>query len=125
MYSKEQSFTKIVRFDVTIIASVLLLTSVFSYSYYFSPAFGISPAFDESLISDLNVGDQGIDWIQTRGNETDNIMSDYANILAVNYFSNGQTLNTTLWLASNSENASIYDQPFKTIVTGKMDRIKI
>lgn len=109
-------------FDVTIITGMLLLAFVFSSFYFFFPslAFAISPTFDESLISDVNQGDRGIDWIQTRGNETDNIMSDHANILAVNYFSNGQTLNTTLWLASNLENDSAYNQPFKSIRYGML-----
>jgi hypothetical protein len=85
-------------FDVTIVISVLLLAFVFSSFYFFFPslAFEISPTFDESLISDVNQDDQRIGWIQTRRNESDNIISDHANILAVDYFSNGQTLNTTL-----------------------------
>ncbi|HSA74865.1 MAG TPA: hypothetical protein VLE21_01615 [Candidatus Nitrosocosmicus sp.] len=55
-----------------------------------------------NLISDMDHGYQSSDWVQPRGNESDN----QSNILAVNYFNNGQTLNTTLWLGSNSENAS-------------------
>jgi hypothetical protein len=122
LQTKKDHFTIILGLDVPIIMSVLLLLIlVFLSSSYFFPGFAISPAFDESLISDLNRGNQGgSDWIQTHGNETNQLMSDYANILAVNYFSNGQTLNTTLWLASNAENASIYDQPFKTIRYGML-----
>jgi hypothetical protein len=81
----------------------------------------MSPAFDESLISDLYLDNQGgIDWIQTPGNKTDQLMSDFADILAVNYFSNGETLNTTLWLESNAENGTIYDQPLKSIRYGML-----
>lgn len=121
MQAKKNSFTTILDFDVPVIMSVLLLILVFLSSSFFFDGFAISPAFDESLISDLNIGNQGgSDWIQTYGNETNQLMSDYANILAVNYFSNGQTLNTTLWLASNAENASIYDQPLKTIRYGML-----
>jgi hypothetical protein len=118
---KKDHFTILLGLDVPIFMSVLLLILVFLSSSYSFQGFAISPAFDESLISDLNRGNNGgSDWIQTHGNETNQLMSDYANILAVNYFSNGQTLNTTLWLASNAENASIYDQPFKTIRYGML-----
>ena len=106
MHTKEHSFTIFVGLDVTIISDVLLLIFVFPCFSFFSSAYAISPAFEESLISDMDHGDQGSDWVQSRGNESDNVVSDQSNILAVNYFSNGQTVNTTLWSGSNSENAS-------------------
>ena len=121
MQGTNYQFTLVVDFNVPIIMAVLPLILIFlSFSFFFQ-GFPVSPSFDESLISDLYHGNQdGSDWIQTRGNETDQLTSDYANILAVNYFSNGQTLNTTLWLAYNAENASIYDQPLKTIRYGML-----
>ena len=45
-------------------------------------------------------------------------MSDPADLLAVDYFSDGKTLDITFWVKSNSENASVYDQPFKKIRYG-------
>jgi hypothetical protein len=38
----------------------------------------------------------------------------------VDYVSDGKTLNATLWLKSNSENASTYSQPFKKIRYGML-----
>lgn len=86
----------------------------------FSKAFAVSPAFDEVLIPDKAIGNQKNDWVQTYGNDSKFLRSDYANILAVNYFSDGKTLDTTFWLASNSENASIYNQPIKHIRYGML-----
>ena len=66
------------------------------------------------------MGDKKTDWVQTYGNDSTHLKSGYANILAVDYVSNGKTLNVTLWLASNSENASTYSQPFKKIRYGML-----
>jgi len=60
------------------------------------------------------------DWVQTYGNTSTHLRSDYANLLAVDYSSDGKTLDTTFWLASNSENASIYNQPLKHIRYGML-----
>ena len=38
----------------------------------------------------------------------------------MDYLSDGKTLNATLWLKSNSENASTYSQPFKKIRYGML-----
>ena len=40
--------------------------------------------------------------------------------MEVDYLSDGKTLDTTYWLASNSENASTYNQPFKKIRYGML-----
>ncbi|MGC2570899.1 MAG: hypothetical protein WA364_05255, partial [Candidatus Nitrosopolaris sp.] len=40
--------------------------------------------------------------------------------MAVDYRSDGKTLDATFWLASNSENASTYNQPFKKISYGML-----
>ena len=60
------------------------------------------------------------DWVQTHGNDSSHLRSDYANLLAVDYLSDGKTLDVTLWLKSNSENASTYNQPFKKIRYGML-----
>lgn len=81
-------------------------------------AFAASPAFDEVLISDQELKNAKSHWIQTYGNDSTHLKSGYANISAVDYHSDGKTLDATLWLASNSENASTYSQPFKKIRYG-------
>ncbi|MFL6434331.1 MAG: hypothetical protein ACJ71O_11435, partial [Nitrososphaeraceae archaeon] len=86
----------------------------------FHKAFAASPAFDQVLISDAQMSSQKNDWVQTYGNDSTHLKSDYANILAVDYTSDGKTLDTTFWLASNSENASIYSQPLKHIRYGML-----
>ena len=90
-----------------------------SYSL-FHKTFAESSAFDQVLIPDKEIGKQRNDWVQTYGNDSTHLKSDYANILAVDYASDGKTLDTTFWLASNSENASIYSQPLKHIRYGML-----
>jgi hypothetical protein len=81
----------------------------------FRNAFAASPAFDEVLITDKRPI-----WIQTHGNDSTHLKSDYANILAVDYVSDGKSLNATLWLKTNSENASTFSQPLKRIRYGML-----
>jgi hypothetical protein len=97
----------------------MLLLLLISYSL-FQKTFAESSAFDQVMIPDKEIGKQR-DWVQTYGNNSTHLKSDYANILAVDYASDdGKTLDTTLWLASNSENASIYNQPLKHIRYGML-----
>ena len=84
----------------------------------FHKAFAASPAFDQVVISDKESRGQANDWVQTYGNDSTHLRSDYANLLAVHYHSDGKTLNITFWLASNLENASVYSQPLKKIRYG-------
>jgi hypothetical protein len=104
--------------SINIIILVLLLLLI-SYSL-FHKAFATSPAFDQVLITDAQMSNQKNDWVQTYGNDSNHLKSDFANILAVDYTSDGKTLDTTFWLASNSENASIYSQPLKHIRYGML-----
>ncbi len=83
-------------------------------------AFAASPAFDQNFITDDKISNQRNDWIQTFGNDSSHLRSDYTNLMAVDYFSNGTTLDTTFWLASNFENASTYSQPLKRIRYGML-----
>ena len=54
-----------------------------------------SPSFElQELINENR------NWIQTYGNNDTHLKSNYTDILAVNYISDGQTLNTTIWLSS-------------------------
>ena len=98
---------------------LLLLVVLISYSL-FHKAFAASPAFDQVLISDKEIINQRNDWVQTYGNDSTHLRSDYTNLLAVDYHSDGETLDTTFWLASNLENASIYSQPLKKIRYGML-----
>jgi hypothetical protein len=97
----------------------MLLLLLISYSL-FHKAFAVSPAFDQVLISDKEISNQRNDWVQTYGNDSTHLRSDYTNLLAVDYLSDGKTLDTTFWLASNLENASIYSQPLKKIRYGML-----
>jgi len=84
----------------------------------FHNAFAASPAFDQIFITDAQVGKN--DWVQTYGKNDANLKSSYADILAVDNHSDGKTLDATLWLASNSENASTYNEPLKHIRYGML-----
>jgi hypothetical protein len=97
---------------------ILLLLLLLIPNLLFHGAFAASPAFDQTYLTDAQLGKT--DWVQTYGNDSTHLKSDYANILAVDYVSNGKTLNVTLWLKSNLENASTYSQPFKKIRYGML-----
>src|SRR5215471_1071933 len=94
------------------LVNMLLLLILNSLLY---KAFAVSPAF-----SDKEIFNQKNDWVQTYCNDSTHLRSDYSNLLAVDYSSDGKTLDTTFWLASNSENASIYNQPLKHIRYGML-----
>jgi hypothetical protein len=99
---------------------MLLLLLLLISDSLFHKAFAESPAFDQVLIPDKEISNQRSDWVQTHGNDTTHLRADYANILAVDYTSDGKSLDTTFWLASNSENSSIYSQPLKKIRYGML-----
>ena len=85
---------------------------------YFPTSFAVSPAFEPQALND-----QRNDWIQTFGNDSMNLKSNYSDLLEIDYLSDGKTLKATLWLGSDSENASIYNQPFKRISYGMLIKI--
>jgi hypothetical protein len=114
---ESQNYVFLTFTSINIIFMLLLL--LISYSL-FHKAFAASPAFDQVLITDEEINSQKNDWAQTYGNDSTHLRSDYANILAVDYNSDGKTLDATFWLASNSENASIYNQPLKHIRYGML-----
>ena len=61
----------------------------------------LSPTFElQELINENR------DWVQTYGNSNAYLKSSYTDILAVNYISDGQILNTTIWLYSGFGNYS-------------------
>ena len=110
-------------FSFDIVFTGVLLSSVFFLSFFiplalFSQAFAASPAFDQVLIYDKEISNQKNDWVQTSDSDSANLRSDPVDLLAVDYHSDGKTLDITFWVKSNSENASLYNQPFKKIRYG-------
>ena len=58
-----------------------------------------SPSFElQEMINENH------DWFQTYGNSDLNLKNNYTDILAVNYLSDGETLNATLWLNAGISN---------------------
>jgi hypothetical protein len=96
----------------------ILLLLFFMPSTYFHTTFALSPAFEPQAIND-----QRNDWIQTFGNESIDLKSNYSDLLEIDYLSDGKNLKATLWLGSDSENASIYNQPSKRISYGMLIKI--
>lgn len=94
---------------------ILLLLLLFISSSPFHKTFAASSAFELQALSD-----QRNDWVQTYGNDSTHLKSDYANILETDYLSDGKTLKATFWLTPNLENASTYNQPFKRISYGML-----
>ena len=118
MQSQKYSSLAFASFIIIFMLLLLLLLLLVSYSL-FHKAFAASPAFDEVLISDKENRNLS-EWVQTYGNDSSHLKSGYTNILAVDYLSDGKTLDATYWLASDSENASTYNQPLKKIRYGML-----
>ena len=97
---------------------ILLILSI--SCFLFNKALADSPAFDQNFITDDKISNQRNDWVQTFGNDSTHLRSDYTNLLAVDYLSDGKNLDTTFWLASNLENASTYSQPLKRVRYGML-----
>ncbi len=103
--------------DSNIIIILLLLFLLLNPLY--KETIALSPSFELQEITDENQ-----QWVLTYGNSDNHLKSNFTDILAVNYLSDGKTLNTTYWLASGFENSSIstytYDQPFRKISYGML-----
>src|SRR5690349_18902666 len=112
---QSQKYSFIAFASVSIILVLLLILNTFSH---FQGVFATSPMFDQVLIHDKKTSNQKNDWVQIYGNDSAHLRSDYADLLAVDYVSDGKTLDITFWVKSNSGNTSTYDQPFKTIRYG-------
>jgi hypothetical protein len=80
--------------DILFMLLLLLLLLLISYSL-FHEAFATSPVFDQIFITDEEFGNQTNDWVQTYGNDSTHLRSNYTNLLAVDYLSDGKTLDTT------------------------------
>jgi hypothetical protein len=69
--------------------SLLSKDSFCNISMAQSPSFGLQELINENR-----------NWVQTYGNSDADLKTSYTDILAVNYISDGQILNTTIWLHS-------------------------
>ena len=102
---------------IVILLFVLLLVVTLTLNPFFTKTNALSPSFElqETTNKDHN-------WVQTYGNSDAHLKSNYTDILAVDYFSNGRTLNSTMWLASGFKNSSAptYNQPFRKITYGML-----
>jgi hypothetical protein len=100
----------------SIIVIILLLLFLILNPFY-KETIALSPFFDLQEITNENH-----QWVQIYGNSDTHLKSNYTDILAVNYISDGKTLNATFWLASGFENssASTYNQPFRKISYGML-----
>jgi len=95
----------------------LLLSLIITILNTFHEAIASSPSFElQQLINENHR------WVQTYGKSDAHLKSNYTDILAVDYISNGKTLNATFWLTSGFDNssASIYNQPFRKITYGML-----
>jgi hypothetical protein len=99
--------------NLTIIILSVLLLSINT----FHKALALSPSFELQVMTNENHH-----WVQTYGNSDAHLKSNYTDIMAVDYVSNGKTLNATFWLASALKNssASVYNQPFRKITYGML-----
>jgi hypothetical protein len=117
---QSQKYIPLALTSIDIIFILLFLLILLISCFLFNRASAASPAFDQIFITDEKISNQRNDWVQTYGNDSSHLRSDYANLLAVDYLSDGKTLDTTFWLASNLENASTYSQPLKRIRYGML-----
>ena len=111
---------KYIPLALTSIDIIFILLILFISCFLFNKTLASSPAFDQNFITDEKTSNQRNDWVQTYGNDSSHLRSEYTNLLAVDYLSDGKNLDTTFWLASNLENASTYSQPLKRIRYGML-----
>ncbi len=73
----------------------LFFLSTFAEKSFYPLSDAISPPFELQEITNENHH-----WVQTYGNSDKGLKSNYTDILAVDYLSDGKTLNSTIWLES-------------------------
>src|ERR1700739_4220259 len=107
---KDVSNSLIIIISISSIFILLFLNS-------FHKTMAISPSFALQELINKNHH-----WDQTYGNSDAHLKSNYTDILAVNYISNGKSLNATFWLASGFKNSSLstYNQPGRKIAYGML-----
>jgi hypothetical protein len=93
---KSQKYTSLALTSIDIIFILSFLLILLICCSLFHKAFAVSPAFDQNFIPDQETSNQRNDWVQTYGNNSTHLRSDHANLLAVDYLSDGKT-HTTFW----------------------------
>ena len=106
------------QYFVSSVIVIIILSLLLSSNLFVEKATASSPSFGLQEITNENRH-----WIQTYGDSDAHLKSNYTDILAVNYISNGEILNATIWLASGFENSNasqVFDQPFRKISYGML-----
>ena len=98
---RSQKYTSLALTLIGIIFMLSFLLILLICCSLFHKAFAVSPAFDQIFIPDQETSNQRNDWVQTIGNDSAHLRSDHANLLAVDYLSDGKTLDATFWLGSS------------------------
>ncbi len=115
--SKEYFFINSIIVITVFLFLILLLLTLSPFYTFYKEAIALSPPFGlQELINENR------HWIQTYGNSDPHLRSNYTDMLAVNYISDGKILNATIWLASGFENstANPFYQPFRKISYGML-----
>ena len=108
---------KRLKLDDLALASIIPLLALLLTFLNPLQALGVSPSFElQELINENH------NWVQTYGNTESHLRSNYTDILAVDYISDGKTLNATFWLASGLRNSSaaIFNQPDRKVSYGML-----
>lgn len=106
---------KCISADLTVAGIIPLITlAIFNP---FHKALGVSPSFEPQELVNENHH-----WVQAYGNSELHLRSNYTDILAVDYLSDGKTLNVTFWLASGFNKLALatYNQPYRNISYGML-----
>src|SRR5262249_43694249 len=109
---KERMFNNLA---ITTFVFIYLILTIILDPFY--KAIGSSPSFElQQLINENH------HWVQTYGKSAAQLKSNYTDILAVDYMSNGKTLNATFWLTSGFDNfsASRFSEPFRKVTYGML-----
>ncbi|HZI71392.1 MAG TPA: hypothetical protein VFD60_09540 [Nitrososphaeraceae archaeon] len=108
------------KYELKKVSSIIIIIILLPLSLLFlnssdEEAVASSPAFELQEITNENPH-----WVQTYGTTDAHLKTNYTDIKAVNYRSDGKTLNTTIWLASGFTSSSpVYNNdPFRKITYG-------
>ncbi len=89
--------------SIVLVLSLVILLFLTKHNFY-NISMALSPTFElQELINENR------HWVQTYGNSVTHLKSNHTDILAVDYISDGKTLNATIWLSSGFQNSSALD----------------
>jgi hypothetical protein len=110
------------KYELKKVSSIIIIIILLPLSLLFlnssdEEAVASSPAFELQEITNENPH-----WVQTYGTSDAHLKTNYTDIKAVNYRSDGKTLNTTIWLASGFTSSSpLYNNdPFRKVSYGML-----